>query len=402
MAMRTVVTDTESLHAVSSGVIYNPFDKRLHAARCEALRRMRASPSSPKWHFERREAAETYLAEHHARWGGKPWQLADCCLRQGKSPIAPPSPRAAAPRTTKTWAAGGNQRQPQLRQVEDGFEVWSDEYVRNQSKSASTAGDLRRLIASQIRLLPSPAGRLLHATYAGDRWLGTDVENLLFNNLDQTLGLFNAPGVHGVRFEDLGGSVPRAPDGTTRSTYYAFRLSRIGESFAGVELGERICVVPEVMLADGPARLAARVWLAVRSARPDGCAPLEGAQSYALRVRVFGLQPAKNLKAIVDGASASMQQALQSEEFDRATRRLETLLSVTRDDLRALLTAPDAPLGAARRLLTLDGVHQVRVTPDDDRCVAAEIIAADDDGPPRLAVHVYAARGRTGRASAHR
>src|SRR4051794_22525916 len=36
------------------------------------------------------------------------------------------------------------------------------------------------------------ASAVLYATYAGERSRGTDVENLLFNNIDQTLSLFCA------------------------------------------------------------------------------------------------------------------------------------------------------------------------------------------------------------------
>jgi hypothetical protein len=65
-------------------------------------------------------------------------------------------------------------------------------------------------------------------------------------------------------------------------------------------------------------------------------------------------------------------------------------------------TAASAPLGARSRsspasrecLFTLHGPGQVRVTPDDDRCIAAEVTTADDDGPARLSVGVYSATYR--------
>jgi hypothetical protein len=42
-------------------------------------------------------------------------------------------------------------------------------------------------------------------------------------------------------------------------------------------------------------------------------------------------------------------------------------------------------------LFTLDGPSQVRVTPDDDRCIAAELTTAGKDSPARLAVEIYSA-----------
>jgi hypothetical protein len=67
-------------------------------------------------------------------------------------------------------------------------------------------------------------------------------------------------------------------------------------------------------VADGPARLAARIWLAVRRARPPlgvGRALEEG--SFLLKVAVRALEPATTVKAIVDGVTA----ALQRDDPDR-------------------------------------------------------------------------------------
>jgi len=48
-------------------------------------------------------------------------------------------------------------------------------------------------------------------------------------------------------------------------------------------------------------------------------------------------------------------------------------------------------LGEARNLFVCDGAHQVRVTPDDDRCVAAEVIEDEQQGPARVSVELYKA-----------
>jgi hypothetical protein len=89
-------------------------------------------------------------------------------------------------------------RDPFIRRADSGFEVWADEYVPNQPGAASTARTLRRLIADAIRVLPALDGHVLHAGYGGWRWHGTDVENLLFNNIDQGLSVFRKPGSTGV------------------------------------------------------------------------------------------------------------------------------------------------------------------------------------------------------------
>jgi hypothetical protein len=115
--------------------------------------------------------------------------------------------RAACPALLPRHA-GQQPRDPHVRRESSGFGVWADERVPDQPSAMSPAWRLRHLIAGQIRALPAPAGRVLHAGYSGQRRSGTDVENLLFNNIDQGLTLFRKPGGTGIRFEDLGPTVP--------------------------------------------------------------------------------------------------------------------------------------------------------------------------------------------------
>lgn len=277
--------------------------------------------------------------------------------------------------------------------------MWADEYVRNESKAGSSAGSLQRLLVTEIRrLLPADDGVLLHASYEGYRWPGTDVEDLLFNNLDQMLSLFATPAQHGVRFEDLGESVPSSPDRLARRCYYAYRLARIEDSFDSIDLGDVACNVPEVEVEvevkEKAARLAGRVWLAVRRARPMNCVALPEPDPFVLKIRNGGLSPGLSLKAVVDGATAAMQQGLATADLVEAARRLGTLLDVDPDEVLDLAVAPGAPAGVAKCLFTLDGECQVRVTPDDDRCTGAEIVAVDSSGTPRLQVALHAAKRR--------
>jgi hypothetical protein len=79
-----------------------------------------------------------------------------------------------------------------------------------------------------------------------------------------------------------------------------------------------------------------------------------------------------------------------------AVARLAKLLDADASELLRHVTAAAAPLGARSRspgvtgkLFTLHGPAQVRVTPDDDRCIAAELTTAGDDSPARLSVEVY-------------
>jgi hypothetical protein len=385
---RRIANDGElrAIAAAGRGFVVDPFNRHWHVAACPRIRDMAAG--QPKWFAATPRALEAYLQQRAARYAtAKPILACRTC-----------GGRAGSPRT-----AGPVPRPARLRRAGSGFEIWADEYVPNEPRAASAAGLLRRLICGEVRALPELAGQVLHAGYAGQRPRGTDVENLLFNNIDQSLSLFSAPGRRGVRFEDLGLIVPLAPDGTRRPSFYSYRLTEPGEPFAAVEAGHLLCHVPEATVPDGPARLAARIWLAVRRMRPPhSCgAPLEDGD-FLLRIAVRGLEPARSVKAAVDGATAAMQRDDPDRVKDALTR-LSALLSVDAAELLALATANDAPLGSRSRssptsketLFTLDHAAQVRITPDDDRCVAAEVIASGNDGLPRLAVDVYTAKRRS-------
>jgi hypothetical protein len=402
---RKIANDRELREIAGAGVgfIIDLFNRRWHVTTCPRIAAM--TTGQPKWYAGTPAAREAFLEQRLARYAtALPVRACPACGKSAAASYAPP--RMLSP-SARCAAAGPQLRDPSVRRTNSGFEVWADEYVRNESGAASTAGRLRRLIGDEIRALPAPTGRVLHAGYGGQRWRGTDVENLLLNNIDQTLAVFRRPAVLGIRFEDLGPIVPPAPDGTARLSYYRYRLAEPGAAFAAVQPGHLICRVPEAVVPDGPARLAARIWLAVRRARPlTGASGPPEHGSFLLRVTVHQLELAKSIKAIVDGATAAMQRD-DADRVNEAVTRLARLQHAEAGELLALATAADAPLGTRARpgpasrggLFTLDGPDQVRVTPDDDRCIAAEVTTAGKDGPARLSVEAYSAAWQQGRAA---
>jgi hypothetical protein len=263
-------------------------------------------------------------------------------------------------------ATGPEVRDPFVVGAGSGFEVWADEYVPNQPGAGSAAKKLRGLIADEIRGLPAPQGRVLHAGYAGWRWPGTDVENLLFNNIDQGLSLFRESGRAGVRFEDLP-TVPPASDGSAWRSFYGYRLAQPDAAFAGVQQGRLICRVPEAVVPDGPARLAAaRVWLAVRRAGPvPALGELAEHGGFLLRIALHHLEPARYLKAVVDGVTAAMQRD-EPGRVTEAAARLATLLDADASELLRHATAAGAPPGhpvAIKPGITGKPVHTSRSRP---------------------------------------
>lgn len=124
-------------------------------------------------------------------------------------------------------------------------------------------------------------------------------------------------------------------------------------------------------MPDGPARLAARIWLAVRRdrPRPGTGAPREDG-GFLLRIAVHQLQPARSIKAVVDGATAAMQRD-DPGRIREAVNRLARLLATDAEHLLMLAAEASAPLGTRSRsspaskehLFMIDGADQVRVTP---------------------------------------
>ncbi|TVZ03748.1 hypothetical protein EAS64_14880 [Trebonia kvetii] len=402
---RKVASDSElrEIAAAGAGFIIDPFNRRWHAAACPRVAVMTVGQA--KWHVGTAAAREAFLEQRLARYpAAQPVLPCPSCGEDAPGPRALPgilSPSAGS-------GAGAQLRDPCMRRSASGFGVWADEYVRNDSAAGSSAGLLRRVIVGEIRSLPAPAGRVLHASYGGQRRPGTDVENLLFNNIDQTLALFGGPGSAGIRFEDLGPAVPPAPDGTPRHSCYRYCLAPRGAGFTAVQQGPLICRIPEIPVLDGPARLAARIWLAARRARPQPAGVPAEHGSFLLKVIVHQLDPAQSIKAIIDGVTAAMQRD-DPGRVTEAVSRLSVLLNADPDELLALATAPGAPLGTRSRpgpasrqsLFTLDSSAQVRVTPDDDRCIAAEVTTTVNHGPTRLSAEVYTAtRGPDGTGKA--
>jgi hypothetical protein len=394
---RKIASDSELRRIAAAGVgfIVDPFNRRWHVATCPRVLGM--TVGQPKWFAISTPLLEAFLRRRLTQYPtSKPLLACTTCGDKtvGTVPLTLPRMRTVA---------DPQPRSPYLARTDSGFEVWADEYVRNDSVAGSAAGRLRSLIVGRVRGLPSQGGRVLHAGYAGWRWRGTDVENLLFNNMDQTLALFSAPGGAGIRFEELGCAVPPPPDGTSWPSFYSYRMSQPSEPFAAVEPGRLICRVPEAIVPEGPARLAARIWLAVRRARPlPGPGVLAEDGEFLLRIAVHQMEPGRCVKALVDGAAAAMQCDAPGRVGEAITR-LSRLMHADPAEMVALATEPGAPLGVRSRqgpaskesLFTLDGPDNVRVTPDDDRCIAAEVLTAGNDGPARLTVEVYSATRRS-------
>lgn len=96
---------------------------------------------------------------------------------------------------------------------------------------------------------------------------------------------------------------------------------------------------------------------------------------------LHGLNPAVQLKAVLDGVTAAMQRD-DPDQARAAVPVMSRLLGAPADEIADLIAARGAPLGTRsrsgtrgrERLFTLAGGDRISVTPDDDRCIAAEVL----------------------------
>jgi hypothetical protein len=233
--MREIVRDTDRLRELASesvGVVHNPFDKRMHAAGCTTVReRMRATPESPLWFFPSQTEATDFLAGHVERYPTAAWQIARCCVNALGSDARPtPSPLTLAPAPRETAARD----EPTVEADHTSIAAWSDHDVRNETRADSPGGRLRAELCAWLRTRRARAGELLEAAYAGERRNDADVENLLFNNIDQTSGAHRAACAEGLRFSWLGPTAPPDSTGAIRQYHYRYRFVPLSASIPGV------------------------------------------------------------------------------------------------------------------------------------------------------------------------
>src|SRR5689334_18257728 len=155
---RKIVSDSElrTIAAAGTGFIVDPFNRRWHVAACPRILTM--TVSQPKWFAPTNAALTSCLQQRKALYAAAKPILA--CRNCGGSVEAPQAPSAANPRQPRSSV---------IRRAGKGFEVWADEYVRNESTADSPAGRVRRSIIDEIHALPEPAGHVLQAGYAGRR-----------------------------------------------------------------------------------------------------------------------------------------------------------------------------------------------------------------------------------------
>ena len=219
-----------------------------------------------------------------------------------------------------------------------------------------------------------------HATYSGPKHPQADVENLVLYNVDQGGASFRNATAHGVRFELVPGRGGRPPSGRAWASCYAYRIAPRGENFSAWRRVRELASFERVDLGVFPStgRLA-QVWLALREGEMRVTRePLARGRPFSLRL-VLGSplgSPASPelVKSVVDGTVTALQAHRDPSTVGELSARLEPQLGASAEMLAAALQERTrAVLGVKDRLL-YTRARGVQWSPDDEHCLAGEVL----------------------------
>lgn len=370
-------------HVINIARSYSPADARVHRASCRWI----TGPVS----------RGVGLTDHYVKGcAGDLNQLAQWPTRQVREQILPcrtcHDTTVAAPASLSVPA-----RQASSSALSEGrwdvqgptggngvVKAWSDDYIRFERRPPWQEG-LRTEIRNRCGQFEQSSEQVLHATFAGDKRVNADIENLVLYNI----GSFKAAGRNGIRFEH-GASVPPAPDATDYPYGYRYALSDRSDTFTDWEPVRTLATFDWISLKgfDGDKKQA-KAWLAVSRALARGeIEVLESAAPatpFAVRVQLRppqGRRPVWGnlVKEVFDGVICAFQAHLDSEGLDEVVQRLGTYLPAGLGEIRRLLLDQNcAVLGAVPSLVSPYRAG-VKWNPADHLCIAGELLAAEPDG----------------------
>jgi hypothetical protein len=229
--------------------------------------------------------------------------------------------------------------------------------------------DTRRRLRESLSGLRAGEGEILHATFVGGLPARSDVENALFYNVDAR-DVFGSM-AQGVRFELDPTFIP----GEVR---YEYRTGPPEADFRHWRTGRDLAVL-HTSFAGARPKLAT-IWWALRST-PDSIRPgvraLEPGEAFVMQLDVEGPAPALSpglLKIVLDGTICALQSETDATLAVTTAPIIADALRVpTEAVLQALVDREPSALGTRRRFIHGHGPG-VKWEPDDDRCVAAQIL----------------------------
>jgi hypothetical protein len=260
-----------------------------------------------------------------------------------------------------------------------GVRAWADRPIQFDKLSPSALEFRRELREALSQLRPMP-DELLQARFSGELRRGSDVENVLFYNVDSGGATFRHATRFGVAFELGVGRAPRAPSGRGWRCYYDYRLRHIRAVPQSWGSSLTLARIKDVELQSrGAIPTASEVWFSLRRGRADAYERLADPRDrfkVTLVLKVPGERPLTPdlLKPLLDGVTAAFQAHGDAASAAAIADVLSGRLDADADELAELLLSKTrAVLGVVPDLVYAYR-GGVKWKPSDDRCVAAEII----------------------------
>lgn len=233
----------------------------------------------------------------------------------------------------------------------------------------------RKGLRTALASLTASEGHLLAALYSGPRPPNSDVENILFYNVDPGGASFVSASTSGVRFELDSQPIDQL------TCQYRYRLVGAEEPLATWELGRRLTRFAGADLGrfTGQHRLA-QVWMAVHSTPDRTYTPpplTEGPFAVFLELEVppvagIGVRP-ELLKSVVDGVVCAFHNHLDEVTVTGVASRIANQIAVQPEVVAERLLALDRAVLGARPHLVRSRGQGVQWNPADERCVAGQL-----------------------------
>jgi hypothetical protein len=380
---RRIGTNDElrDLHAAGIGYVYNHFYHALHKASCDHVERMTVG------------SAKTFYAtldEVHEHLGGEVNPCPDCL---------PLSAATSASRdASASGSAGPPAMQPPLhapaaRRAEfegpgsiRGVYAWLDSRLPFDNLDQ----DQRRIrseLRSRLSRLVAREGEVLHASFAGPRHPGSDIENILLYNVDMDGGSFRSSARRGVRFEVAPAALRKPPSGAEFDCAYAYRFTSVDNGFAHWKIGRDFARFEGVMINAGNGSLLSRTWFALHRATVQVAGePNEVSAPFAVRLSVRGLDASSPavVKSLVDGVVAGLQVHGDESSLGEVSRRVGVSLGLEPQEIARLLTRRERAVLGVRGKLLWPWRDVVQWNPGDDLCLAGQLLSDEAATQPTV------------------
>jgi hypothetical protein len=275
-------------------------------------------------------------------------------------------------------------------------EAWSTFRLPYQPKD--DALKFRNKLAKTISEMAHEPDHILDCTYCSTDSTFADTENVLIYNVGGKC--FSEAAARGIRFERVHVTPPSPPTQLPEpgaQHYVAYRTVSPDHAFTHWQRGRVVASWSDATWPATKGTAPASYWLAIRTSTPDLSESLDQGAHFGLRVVVTGsgkpIEPAKIIKPLYDGAISAFHVHNEPVSMRAAVERLAANGRGEVVDLERLLRDPRFDLLGKRNLVSpyRGGIKSdgVKWNPEDERCVAGELLWTPGTGEKRFSGELF-------------